>query len=277
MYEDFYKLSGRPFQLTPDYRFFYDARPHKKALAYLNYGISQGDGFIVITGDIGAGKTTLVDYILSTFVGRNLIAVKVVSTQLDADNMLRSVAEKFDVRQEGLDKATVLKRVEAFLVDSHRMGKPVILFVDEAQNLPRAALEELRMLSNFQLDGQPLLQIYLVGQPEFRHTLAGKDLEQLRQRVITSYHLGPLNPEETKAYIEHRLHQVEWDDDPSISEEAFQMIHEASGGVPRKINLISDRILLHGFIESTHIIDANLVHEVVHDMSDEGLAPAMSA
>lgn len=277
MYEDFYKLSGRPFQLTPDYRFFYDARPHKKALAYLNYGISQGDGFIVITGDIGAGKTTLVDYILSTFVGRNLIAVKVVSTQLDADNMLRSVAEKFDVRQEGLDKATVLKRVETFLVDSHRMGKPVILFVDEAQNLPRAALEELRMLSNFQLDGQPLLQIYLVGQPEFRHTLAGKDLEQLRQRVITSYHLGPLNPEETKAYIEHRLHQVEWDDDPSISEEAFQMIHEASGGVPRKINLISDRILLHGFIESTHIIDANLVHEVVHDMSDEGLAPAMSA
>lgn len=277
MYEDFYRLSGRPFQLTPDYRFFYDARPHKKALAYLNYGISQGDGFIVITGDIGAGKTTLVDYILSTFVGRNLIAVKVVSTQLDADNMLRSVAEKFDVPQEGSDKATVLKRVETFLVDNHRMGKPVILFVDEAQNLPRAALEEMRMLSNFQLDGQPLLQIYLIGQPEFRRTLASKDLEQLRQRVITSYHLGPLNLQETQAYIEHRLGRVGWSGDPSFSEEAFQMIHEASGGVPRKINLITDRILLHGFIESTHIIDANLVHEVVHDMSDEGLAPAMSA
>jgi putative secretion ATPase (PEP-CTERM system associated) len=278
MYEDYYKLSGRPFQLTPDYRFFYDARPHKKALAYLNYGISQGDGFIVITGDIGAGKTTLVDYILSTFLGRNLIAVKVVSTQLDADNMLRTVAEKLDISQEGLDKATVLKRIESFLLENHRIGKPVILFVDEAQNLPRPALEELRMLSNFQSDGQPLLQIYLVGQPEFRQTLASKELEQLRQRVITSYHLGPLNAEETQAYIEHRLYRVEWDGgDPSISEEAFQMIHEASGGVPRKINLISDRILLHAFIEQTHTIDADLVHEVVHDMSDEGLAPALSA
>jgi type II secretory pathway predicted ATPase ExeA len=157
------------------------------------------------------------------------------------------------------------------------MGKPILLFVDEAQNLPRPALEELRMLSNFQLDGQPLLQIYLVGQPEFRHTLASKDLEQLRQRVITSYHLGPLKAEETKAYVEHRLHQVEWDDDPSISQEAFQMIYEASGGVPRKINLITDRILLHGFIENTHEIDADLVSDVMHDMSDEGLAPAMSA
>lgn len=277
MYEDYYKLSGRPFQLTPDYRFYYDARPHKKALAYLQYGISQGDGFIVITGDIGAGKTTLIDHILSTFLGRNLIAVKVVSTQLDADNMLRSVAEKFDVRQEGSDKATVLKRIETFLLDNHRVGKPVLLFVDEAQNLPRPALEELRMLSNFQSDSRPLLQIYLVGQPEFRHTLASKDLEQLRQRVITSYHLGPLDADETQAYIEHRLHQVEWDDNPNFSEEAFRLIHEASGGVPRRINLLTDRLLLHAFIEHTHKIDADLVHEVVHDMSDEGLAPAMSA
>jgi len=277
MYQEFYNLSGRPFQLTPDYRFYYDARPHKKALAYLTYGISQGEGFIVITGEIGAGKTTLIDYILSTFVGRNLVAAKVVSTILDAENMLRSVAVKFGVPQEGADKATLLNRIETFLIDNHRVGKPVLLFVDEAQNLPHAALEELRMLSNIQLDGQPLLQIYLIGQPEFRHTLASKDLEQLRQRVITSYHLGPLNVEETQAYIEHRLRQVGWVDDPSITDDAFEIIHEASGGVPRRINQLCERILLHGFIEGVHNIDSDLMHEVIHDMSDEGLAPAMAS
>ncbi|MCZ6589726.1 MAG: AAA family ATPase, partial [Alphaproteobacteria bacterium] len=140
-------MDERPFRLTPDYRFYYDARPHKKALAYLTFGINQGEGFIVITGEIGAGKTILVDYILSTFVGRNLIAAKVVSTMLDAENMLRSVAVKFDVPQEGTDKATLLKRIETFLIDNHRVGKPVLLFVDEAQNVPHSALEELRMLS----------------------------------------------------------------------------------------------------------------------------------
>jgi len=277
MYEDFYKLSGRPFQLTPDYRFFYDARPHKRALAYLTFGISRGEGFIVITGEIGAGKTTLVDYILSTFVRRNVVAAKIVSTQLGADDMLRAVAAKFDVPQEGLDKATLLKRVEAFLVDNHRMQRPVILFIDEAQNLPRAALEELRMLSNFQIESKPLLQIYLIGQPEFRSTLASKDLEQLRQRVITSYHLGPLNAEETRAYIEYRLHRVGWEDDPSFDEDAFPLIYEASGGVPRRINMLCDRIFLHGFIENAHAITGELVHQVLEDLSEEGLAPAMSA
>ncbi len=196
---------------------------------------------------------------------------------LDAENMLRSVAVKFDVPQEGIDKATLLKRIETFLIDNHRVGKPVLLFVDEAQNLPHSALEELRMLSNIQLDSRPLLQIYLVGQPEFRHTLASKDLDQLRQRVITSYHLGPLNEQETRAYIEHRLRQVGWNDDPSFSDQTFRMIHEASGGVPRRINQLCERILLHGFIEGEHEIDSDLVHEVLRDMSEEGLAPAMAS
>ncbi|NNE83539.1 MAG: AAA family ATPase [Alphaproteobacteria bacterium] len=277
MYEDFYKLSGRPFLISPDYRFYFDARPHKKALAYLTYAIDQGEGFVVITGDIGTGKTTLIDYILSTFVGRNLVAAKVVSTQLDADNMLRAVAEKFNVSQEGADKATVLKRIENFLADNHRMAKPVILFIDEAQNLSRAALEELRMLSNFQLGNRPLLQTYLVGQPEFRNTLASKDMEQLRQRVITSCHLGPLDAEETQAYIEYRLKRVEWLDDPIFTEEAFQLIYEVSGGVPRRINIFCDRLLLTGFIERTHEIDADLIHEVLSGMSEEGLVPAIAS
>jgi putative secretion ATPase (PEP-CTERM system associated) len=272
MYTDFYKLKSRPFQLTPDHRFFFKGRPHKKALDYLTYGIAQGEGFIVITGDIGAGKTTLVDYILSTFIGKNIIAAKVASTLLDADNMLRMVAAAFDLSQEGSDKATVLKRMEMFLVDSHRSGKRVLLFVDEAQNLPQGALEELRMLSNIQLEGHPLMQIFLLGQPEFRRTMASKDMEQLRQRVITTYHLSPLEGEETRMYIEHRLCQVGWNDDPNFSDEAYQMIHEATGGVPRKINLMCDRLLLSAFLEEGHTIDLDVVCDVVQGMSEEGLA-----
>ena len=277
MYTDFYSLSARPFQLTPDHRFFFEARPHKKALAYLNYGISQGEGFIVITGDIGAGKSTLVDHILSNFIGRNLVAAKMVSTLLDADNMLRMVAQTFDVPQEDCDKATLLKRMETFLVDSHRLGKRVLLFVDEAQNLPQDALEELRMLSNVQMEGHQLLQFFLLGQPAFRRTLASKNLEQLRHRVISSYHLGPLEVQETRLYIEHRLRQVGWNEDPKIYNPAYPVIHEATGGVPRKINLLCDRILLFAFLEERHHVDADVVREVVQGMAEEGLAPAFSA
>lgn len=277
MYTEFYKLRGRPFQLSPDPRFFFEARPHKKALAYLNYGISQCEGFIVITGEIGAGKTILVEYILSTFVGRNLIAAKVVTTQLNADDLLRMVAAAFDIPQEGMDKTTILKRMESFLIDNHRANRRVLLFVDEAQNLPHGALEELRMLSNIQVGGRSLLQIYLVGQPEFRRTIARKNLEQLRQRVITSYHLQPLDLEETHHYIEHRLKQVGWDDDPVITPEAFEMIHEATGGVPRKINLLCDRLLLLAYLDERHEIDRSIVKEVVMDMHTEGSAPALTA
>lgn len=277
MYTEFYNLTARPFQISPDPAFFFEAKPHKKALAYLSYGISQSEGFIVITGEIGAGKTILVEHILSTFVGKNLVAAKVISTQLNADDLLRMVAAAFDIPQEGADKATVLRRMEAFLTDCGRTGKSVLLFVDEAQNLPHSALEELRMLSNMQLGGRSLLQIYLLGQPEFRRTIARKSLEQLRQRVITSYHLTALDAEETRDYIEHRLRHVGWQDDPHFTDEAFQMIFEASGGVPRKINLLCDRMLLLGFLEEKHEIGAETVKEVVLDMHTEGSAPALSA
>ena len=275
MYTDYFKLKSRPFQLTPDYHFFFNASPHKKAVDFLNYGISQGEGFIVITGDIGAGKTTLVDYILSTLIGRNIVAAKVASTLLDADNMLRMVAEAFDLSQDRRAKATVLKRVETFLMDSYRSGKRVLLFVDEAQNLPQNALEELRMLSNIHVEGHPVMQTFLLGQPEFRRTLASKDLEQLRQRVITTFHLSPMEEEETRMYIEHRLHKVGWNEDPEFTDEAFQLIYEATGGVPRKINLVCDRVLLSTFLEEQHTIDRQIVHEVVHGMHQEGLAPAI--
>jgi len=277
MYKEFYKLTARPFQLSPDPAFFFEAKPHKKALAYLTYGISQSEGFIVITGEIGAGKSILVEHILSTFVGKNLVAAKVITTQLNADDLLRMVASAFDIPQESADKATILRRMESFLTDCGRTNKSVLLFVDEAQNLPHSALEELRMLSNMQSGGRSLLQIYLLGQPEFRRTIARKSLEQLRQRVITSYHLTALDADETRLYIEHRLTRVGWEGDPHITDEAFQLIFEATGGVPRKVNLLCDRLLLLGFLEEKHEINAEIVKEVVLDMHTEGSAPALSA
>ncbi len=262
MYTDYYKLKSLPFQLTPDPRFFFGSSGHNGAMAYLTYGLSQSEGFIIITGDVGAGKTTLVSYLLSTLDPETYVWARVVTTQLQADDMLRMVASTFGLPTEGADKATLLGRVQAFLEHNHGAGKRVLLVVDEAQNLPVPALEELRMLSNFQVGERTPLQCLLLGQPQFRAVLGARDLDQLRQRVIASYHLGPLNAAETRAYVEHRLRLADWKNDPNISEEAFQRIHDYTGGVPRMINVICSRLLLFGFLEEVHTLDADAVERV---------------
>jgi general secretion pathway protein A len=273
MFAGFYDLTGRPFQLNPDHRFFFGSRSHQKAMSYLNYGLHQGEGFIVITGEIGAGKTTLVAYLLSQLDTSRFVVGKVVTTQTDAEDTLRMVASAFGIPHEGVDKATLLRRFENFLTDHQRYGKRVLLLIDEVQNLPPRAVEELRMLSNFQVNNQAPLQIYLIGQPQFRQTLAHPSLEQLRQRVIATYHLMAMEPEETRAYIEHRLSLVNWSGDPKFSDDAFVKIHAACGGVPRKINTLCTRLLLLGELEETHVIDGDLVDEVVKEIQQEGAAP----
>ena len=275
MYTAFYNLRGYPFQLSPDHRFFFDKGPHKKAAAYLKFGLSQGEGFVVVTGEVGAGKTTLINHVLSQ-IKRERVTCKVDTTQLEAENFLRMVASGFGLSQEGADKATVLRRIEAFLRETHRAGKRTLLFVDEVQNLPYSSLEELRMLSNFQENQSALLQIYLVGQPQFKKTLAGENLEQLRQRVITNYHLRPLNADETQDYIHHRLEQVGWNNDPSFTDSAMAAIFRDTGGVPRRINLLCSRLLLFGCLEERHDIDEEVVRDVIADMREEGL-PSISA
>jgi len=270
MYPVFYGLRGRPFKLTPDSRFFFGSRPHKKAMAYLTYGLSEEEGFIVITGEIGAGKTTLIDYLFSQINRGKFIAAKVVTTQLDADDVLRMVAAGFGIRCEGADKAAVLTEIENFLVTSRAAGKRLLLVVDEIQNLPTRSLEELRMLSNFQRDGEPLLQIYLVGQPQFRRALAGDSMEQLRQRVVASYHLEALDAEQTRQYIEHRLGLVGWQRDPEFTAGAHARIYAHSGGIPRKINLLCERLLLFGCLEDKHLLGEDDVDEVISDLDGEG-------
>ena len=170
MYESFYKLQGKPFQMSPDPRFFYSSRGHGRAMAYLVYGAHQGEGFIVITGEIGAGKTMLARALARKMTSQNQVLGQVVSTSLDADDVVRTVAAAFGLSQED-SKAVLLNRIEQFLLACHRQGKRVLLLVDEAQNLPVRSLEELRMLSNFVYADKPLLQTFLLGQPEFRRTL----------------------------------------------------------------------------------------------------------
>jgi putative secretion ATPase (PEP-CTERM system associated) len=278
MYSKYYGFKDLPFQLSPDSRFFYSSSGHEKALAYLRYGVEQGEGFIVITGEIGAGKTTLVEHVLSTLDHRRFVAARVVTTQLNADDLLRTVASAFGVTQEGLDKASLLRRLEGFLRQTHHQNKRSLLLIDEAQNLAVGPLEELRMLSNFSMGPRPLLQSFLLGQPQFRATISRPELEQLRQRVIASYHLGPMSGEETRAYIEHRLRTVGWSNDPRISDEAFRRIHEHTDGVPRRINTLCSRLLLFGFLEERHIIDGDVVQAVWRDLSGElplDLAPPL--
>ena len=270
MYESFYKLQARPFQLSPDPRFFYGSPGHKRAMSYLRYGLTQGEGFIVITGDIGTGKTMLVRTLFTDLAKENVVAAQLVTTQLEADDTLRMVAASFGLAHEGLEKATILKNLETFMIARAREGKRVLLLVDEAQNLPPRSLEELRMLSNFQLGGRVLFQSFLLGQAEFRNTLQAKGLEQLRQRVIAAYHLEPLDAAQTRAYIEHRLSTVGWKDDPKFSDEAFAAIYQHSGGIPRRINTMCDRLMLFGCLEELHEFGPDKIDTVIAELKNEG-------
>lgn len=269
MYETFYGLSAKPFQLKPDPSFFFSSKGHQRAMAYLEYGLSQGEGFIIITGEVGAGKTTLMRNLFRNLETEKILAVQIVNTHLDSNDILIMVAAALGLPHVDMTKANLLLTLEKFLYQCDQQGKRVLLVVDEAQNLSAHTLEELRMLSNFQTDDKPLLQTFLLGQPEFRKTLLGNNLRQLRQRVIATYHLGPMDLLETKAYIEHRLRKVGWQNDPVIEEVAFNIIHEYTDGVPRKINSLCDRLLIMGSLEELHQLGEDELNDVINDFKQE--------
>lgn len=269
MYAEFYGLASRPFQLTPDARFFFESTVHRQAMAYMVYGLHHAEGFIIITGEVGAGKTILVDNLLSTINDNSFVTAKIVTSQLCGDDLLHMVAAGFGIAEEGLAKAAVLQRISDFVLTRHRDGKRVLLIVDEAQNLSFEALEELRMLSNIVVDKTMALQSFLLGQPQFRATLGSPGLEQLRQRVTAAYHLGPLNEGETRSYIEHRLHCAEWKDDPHFADSSFPAIYQHTDGVPRRINTLCSRLLLYGFLEQLHTLSADAVEKVAADLREE--------
>ena len=269
MYESFYHLSGKPFQLSPDPAFYYESRVHKRAYAYLEYGLYQGEGFIVITGEVGAGKTTVVRNLLAHLDPSRVLAAHLVSTQLDADDLLRAVCTAFGLPVKDTDKASLLAQLEKFLRGVAAERKRVLLLVDEAQNLTPRAVEELRMLSNFQVGDQALLQSFLIGQPELRRIMQSAGMQQFRQRVIASYHLGPLDRNETQGYIEHRLTHVGWKGDPQIEAAAYDAIFAFTAGIPRRVNLVCNRLMLAGFIGEMHVLTADDVETVVGEIKDE--------
>lgn len=269
MFEPYYGFSAPPFQLSPDPAFFYASRGHKRAFSYLQYGLYQSEGFITLTGEVGAGKTTLIRNLLRHLDSNKVVAAQLVSTQLDADSLLRAVATAFGIAVAQHDKSRILAELEAFLTSLLPRGKRALLLVDEAQNLPPAAVEELRMLSNYQVGNRALLQSFLIGQPELRNLMRSPSMQQLRQRVIASYHLGPLDGAETREYIEHRLKQVGWKGDPSFEPEVFALIHQYSGGIPRRINNLCTRALLAGYLSDSHVICADAVKDVVTEFSEE--------
>jgi putative secretion ATPase (PEP-CTERM system associated) len=269
MYTEFYRLHGEPFLLTPDHRFYFDSSVHSQAMAHLTYGLTQGEGFIVITGDIGAGKTTLVKRLCASIDSQRIVAAHVVTTQLEGYDLLRMVAAAFGLNDIPPDKSSLILQLHHFFAAAHKQRCRVLLIVDEAQNLPVGGLEELRMLSNFQIGNVALFQSFLVGQPQFRAVLASPQLEQLRQRVIASYHLGPMNRDECANYLVHRLQKVGWRSDPTFDTSAVDAIFIHTGGIPRRINTLCNRLLLLGFLDDLHNFSADEVNKVWADLEVE--------
>lgn len=269
MYEDYYGFKERPFQLSPDPRFFFASSHHQRALSYLQYGLDQGEGFIVITGPIGTGKTTIARNLLNNIADESIVAAQLVTTKLEPLELLELVASEFKITVTSHSKADLLRAIEQFLISLNKQGKRALLLVDEAQNLPAETVEELRMLSNFQLNNKPLIQSFLLGQEELKDIIQAPNMEQFRQRIIASAHLKPLSIEEVKEYINHRLHQAECKKTDLFTEDAFALIHEKTLGVPRKINIFVDRILLFSFLEELSVIDVKAISQVAEEMEIE--------
>jgi putative secretion ATPase (PEP-CTERM system associated) len=272
MYESYYGLNSKPFQLTPDPEFFFASKLHKRAMSYLQYGLSQAEGFIVITGDIGTGKTTIANSLLNN-IEEDIFAAQIVTPKLSPDELLKMVASKFNLPAEGRSKADLLESIQNFLQQLHASGKRALLLVDEAQNLPLETIEELRMLSNFQLNSKPLLQSFLLGQAELQPILRAPNMEQFRQRIVASCHLTPLNRDEMKEYVEHRLHHAGCTKDNLIADDAYDVMYQFTNGVPRKTNTLMDRVLLYGFLEEIAVFSVEDVNNVIEEVKAEMFIP----
>ena len=271
MYESYYGFKANPFRIAPDPSFFFASAGHKRGLAYLRYGLHQGQGFVVVTGEPGTGKTMLVQTLLAELSSQEYCIAMITNTNLRAEDVLRSVAENFGIDQRAAkNKAELLSIIQRFLVAQHEAGKKSLLVVDEAQNLPPRSLEELRMLSNFQVGHQGLLQTVLSAQPQLRKTLAAPSMEQLSQRIIAGCHLKPISAPETRAYVAHRLQRVGWSGTPGFSGAAMSMIFQISRGIPRMINMLVDRILLAACLDEKDGIDETLVLAVIEELRQEG-------
>lgn len=274
MFTDCFALTSPPFQLLPDPRFWFDSTTHKRAFTYLGYGLQQGEGFVVITGDVGAGKTTLVARLLATIDPLRVRAVAVAFTQLDGDDMLRAIADQLGIASNGVPAASLATAIERNCAEAARSGQRTLLIVDEAQNLDHAALETLRMLSNVAVNGQAMVQILLLGQPEFGDRIgSAPEFEQLRQRVIAAHHLGPMTADEVRPYLEHRLRVAGSTGRPAFDDGAVTALFAAAGGIPRKLNRLAGRAVMAAGLDRRDVIDAAAIAQVAAELAAETPAP----
>jgi len=268
MYTSFFGFNNKPFQLTPDPEFLFLSRAHKKALIYLNYGITDNSGFILLTGEIGTGKTTLLRSMIK-HIPQDVKLARINNTKVTSEQLISMINEDFGLDITGLDKTKLLSKLTDFLIAQYSQGGRSMIIIDEAQNLSIDLLEEIRMLSNLETDKSKLLQIILVGQPELNITLSRPELEQLRQRITVCTHISPLTREEIDYYINYRL-RVAGNEKAIVFEEGvIDAIYSFSKGIPRLINILCDFSLLTAFTDSRKTIDMELINEVINDLIDE--------
>ncbi|MBL7071784.1 MAG: AAA family ATPase [Candidatus Omnitrophica bacterium] len=265
MYLDYYKLRENPFNVTSDPSFLYMSRRHKEAFTHLLYGIRERKGFIEITGEIGTGKTTLCRALLNQ-LDQHTKAAFIFNSDLSQIQLLQTIADDLGIQIERKTKIGLFNGLNSYLIEQLRKGNNVVLILDEAQNLKARTLEQMRMLSNLETEKEKLFQIILVGQPELRDKLNSPGLKQLRQRIGIRYHILPLEKDDIAGYIYHRLYVAGSDGSVKFTEEAVERIYEYSGGVPRLINIVSDKALLLGFVLEAFIISADIVEKSIHEV-----------
>ncbi len=273
MYENFYGFKEEPFRLSPDSRLCFEHSSYRKAKAYMQYALHRGEGFVMVTGRPGTGKTTLIGDLINSLSNSEVEFSRLTSTQLEADDLLRLVVLDFGIKGATDNKAMLLHKLGQYLQRLHQEGRRPLLIIDEAQDLSASALEELRLLTNLQQNNQPLLQIFLVGQEELRDLVLSRRLEQLHQRIVAACHLKPLDETTTRDYVLHRLRHVGWNGDPELDEVIFPYIHKYSLGIPRLINLICSRLLLHGMVEELHRLGEEDIQTAIESLATEQLLP----
>lgn len=269
MYEKFYGLRQRPFTLTPNPEFLYLSRVHQEALAHLRLGVESEAGFVAITGEVGSGKTTVLQALLRT-LDRRVTVARLVNTLLEPRELIEAILIDLGADHVPASKPAMLRDLAMTLVEQRRQGRRVLIVIDEAQNLSYLALEELRMLSNLETETSKLMQIVLAGQPELRDRLASPDLDQLTQRITVRYHLTPLDGPDSHEYINHRLKQAALGEPMIFGPELTSAIHERSGGLPRLINVMCDAVLMAGYGEDRPVITGALLATVIRELEESG-------
>ena len=269
MYEAYFGLSRKPFQLTPDPEVFFASTGHQKALSYLQYGLSQGEGFIVITGNVGTGKTTIANHLISQLEEDNIVARQLVTPNLSPDDLIEAITKLFRLHPQGDTKAAHISELTDYMRRLNALGRRMLLIIDEAQNLPVESIEELRMLSNIQVDGKSIIQSFLLGQTELEGVLSAPVMEQFRQRVIASASLTSLTEDELYNYINYRMQKAGWQEEPLFTRDSVTAIHKFTDGIPRKINTFLDRVLLFSYMEEKRSIDVSVINDVIKEVSSE--------